>query len=94
MLKDAAKLHEELLGLSLSQRHAKQKLVDGIAERLQTFHTAQRRLSRLSFFSHTLFELGSLQAGLSGATLLLSSVMGCTEEVPGQVRCLATLKRY
>ena len=65
----------ELLKLSLSQRHAKQKLLDGISEQLQL---ERRRLSWLPCLALlALTEPGSLQTILSGVLLLLCSVAGC-----------------
>ena len=65
----------ELLKISLSQRHAKQKLLDGVAEQLQL---ESRRLTLLPVRTLLAFaEPGALLTVLSGVVLLACSATGC-----------------
>ena len=65
----------ELLKLSLSQRHAKQKLLDGVSEQLQLERRRHAWLPCIVLLA--LAEPGSLQTLLSAVLLLLCSVSGC-----------------
>lgn len=65
----------ELLKISLSQRHAKQKLLDGVAEQLQL---ESRRILATPVRTLLAFaEPGALLTVLSGVVLLACSATGC-----------------